>query len=539
MSPSSEASEASEAPARADDRPNIVVIMADDMRVDDLLFMPRTRSTLVRNGVEFENSFSPNPLCCPARASFLTGRYSHNHKVFSHVAPWGFGAFDDRYTLATALKASGYNTALVGKYLNGYGVQRSAVTKGPSLHYVPRGYTDWYAALDTRAGSPLGSTYNYRHVSYNHNGRIDAGHRGEYSTTGIGRIARRLIDGHARGDRPFFLLASFVAPHFGGPREPDDPADARVGGTLKKLGTPARPTWVRGRFDRLITRSPGLPRGGGPSEADMSDKPRYMRDLVEPDRRLRRGILESARQRAESLYVLDIEVGRLVRTLKASKEWDNTVLVFTSDNGYFLGEHREPEGKGKPYEPATRVPLLITGPGLRTGEKRYDPITTIDLTATLLDLGNATGRLTAHHQVDGKSKWPILKAGDQGWIAPVVTEGFIWRNIDSDRARKSGFADRNRSYIGIRTARYSYVRYIRGDEELYDLSVDANQMRSMHRDPRYAEVRRTLRATWSQYKDCRGASCRAPLAPDLQADPEQERALTRSYWRQVAAVYSP
>jgi len=194
--------------------------MADDMRVDDLRFMPRTRKLLVRNGIEFKNSFSPNPICCPARASFLTGRYSHNHKVFSHQEPWGFGSFDDRYTMPTALNASGYHTALIGKYLNGYGTQRSAVTGEPSPRYVPNGYTDWYAALDTRPGSPLGSTYNYRHVTYNHNGKIDASHRGEYSTEGIGRISRRLIMKYSRGDAPFFVYTSFVPPHFGGSSRP-------------------------------------------------------------------------------------------------------------------------------------------------------------------------------------------------------------------------------------------------------------------------------------------------------------------------------
>lgn len=518
--------------------PNIVVIMADDMRVDDLRFMPRTRRHLARHGIEFTNSFSPNPLCCPARASFLTGQYSHNHKVYSHKAPWGFRSFDDSYTMPTALKASGYKTALVGKYVNGYGTQRSVVSGGPSARYVPNGYTDWYAALDTTPGSPASSTYDYRNVAYSHNGRIDASHRGEYSTNGIGRISRRLIVKYSRGDAPFFVYASYVAPHFGGPREPDDPASFRApNGSLLEFKTPARPVWVRGKFDRVLERAAGIPRGGGPTESDMSDKPRHLRNRPELGPRARAAVLESARQRAESLFVLDLEVNRTVQTLKAAGEWDNTVLIFTSDNGYFLGEHRYPAGKGTVYEPSIRVPLLLTGPGLRTGEKRHDPITTVDLTATITDLGNATGRLTGRYPIDGQSRLSTLFSGDQGWRTPVVTEGHIWSRIDRDLAHELGFQGNGRSFIGIRTARYSYVRYIRGDEELYDLATDANQLTSVHSKPAFAAVKTALVEAWTAYRNCRGASCRTPLPASLQADALPLRELTLSFWKQVQARY--
>ena len=102
-------------------RPNILVITADDMRSDDLRWMPRVRHQLAARGLVFRNSFTPNPLCCPARATFLTGRYSHNHRVLDVVRPYGFAAFDDSTTLGTVLRRSGYRTAVVGKYLNGYG----------------------------------------------------------------------------------------------------------------------------------------------------------------------------------------------------------------------------------------------------------------------------------------------------------------------------------------------------------------------------------------------------------------------------------
>ena len=511
---------------RADRRPNIVLVMADDMRTDELRFMPRTWRILGRHGLRFENSFAPNPLCCPARASVLTGQHSHNHGVFSSARPWAFGAFDDRYTIPTALRSSGYRTALVGKYLNEYGRHRSLVTGGPSLRYVPPGYTDWYASVEPPRGSGIsGGTYHYDNVVYNHNGRLDDRHKGEYSTVGISRISQRLIAKYAAGDRPFFLWASFVAPHTGLPREPDDP----------RHGTPARPRWVRGKFDDVIDRAPGLPRGGGPSEADMRDKPGFMSNVREPGAAARRGMLNSARQRAESLYVLDREVAAIVRRLKRSGEWRDTVLMFTSDNGYFLGEHRRGFGKVLGYEPSIRVPFLVTGPGMRSGERRFDPITLVDVAATVLDLGGVTTRYTRRRPVDGTSKVRTMRVGDVGWRSPVVTEGFMWRKIDREKARRLGFRGNGRSYVGIRTARYSLIRTVRGTLELYDLADDANQLRSRHKDPEYRATRRLLLSVWEEFLHCRGDGCRAPLPEELQASPAQQRRLTTSFWRQVEA----
>jgi N-acetylglucosamine-6-sulfatase len=521
----------------AEVRPNIVVLMADDMREDDLIFMPNTRRILLRNGLHFRNSFAPNPLCCPSRASFLTGRYSHNHRVMSQEAPWGFRAFDDSFTISTALKRSGYRTALVGKYLNGYGHQLSKVTGRPSLHYVPAGYTDWYASLEPPRGSPvLGDTYNYLRVAYNHNGLIEDNHQGEYSTNGIGRISRRLIEKYAQGSAPFFVYSSFVAPHAGGPPEADDPVWDLPAWMYAAYVTPARPTWVRGRFNTLVTRAPGLPRGGGPVEWNISDKPGFLRRVREPGPRIRRAVLNVTRQRAESLYVLDQEVGRTVRTLKRTGEWSHTVLVFTSDNGFFLGEHRRMTGKILAHEPSLRVPLLVTGPGMRQRENRDDPITTVDLAATILDLGNATGRMRRHHLLDGHSLLPTMLRGDRGWNMPVVTESHLPGAPTPATAGENGFT-RGRTYIGLRTAQYAYVRYIGGATELYDLAVDANQMRSRQADPAYRPVKRMFRDLWDQYRNCIGAKCQVALPEELRADPARLRQLTRSFWSQVNQIH--
>src|SRR4051794_29364423 len=252
--------------AAAGTKPNIVMVMADDMRTDDLRFMPSVRRLLVGTGLNFRNSFSPYPLCCPARASFLTGRYAHNHHVFSHHAPWGFKAFDDRRTLASALNSSGYNTVFLGKYLNGYGVEKSLVTRQPSFRYVPPGWTDWYGAVSrpARSGYASGGTYNYLHTLFNVNGRTDDSHDGQYQTDVLGAFSRELVRKYHRSPKPFFMYFSAVAPHFGGPLEDDDPRNIRTAtGRPELIKTPARPEWVRGVFDSEIPRASGLPKDGG------------------------------------------------------------------------------------------------------------------------------------------------------------------------------------------------------------------------------------------------------------------------------------
>lgn len=517
-------------------RPNIVVVMADDMRVDDLRYAPAVRRVLGRGGLTFDNSFSPFPLCCPARASFLSGRYAHNHGVFWHESPYGFAAFDDSRTIGTSMSEAGYRTAYVGKYLNGYGPQISKVSGEQSYTYEPAGWSDWYASIDhgTGAGSGIhGSTYDFFDMPFNVNGRIDNTHRGQYGTDVIGGFARRLITRYAaEDDRPFFLYASFVAPHHGGPREPDDPGPVvRDDGKVVRYRTTARPDWVKGRFDRIITRAPGLPRDGGPAERDVSDKPSNLGRLPEINVAERAALLEVTRQRAEAVYALDRQVGALVRTLKRTGEWDDTVLVFTSDNGYFLGEHRKRDGKVLAHEPSLRVPLLVTGPGLRSGERTSDPISTVDLTATLLDIADAK----PPHLADGTSRLATMADGDQGWSTPVVTEAY--RSIAGRRV-DPGFRDA-RTSIGLRTPRYSFTRYVTGEGELYDLATDPAEMQNRFDDPAYASVRAELDRLWDDVKDCRGDECRRRLGPRLAADAATATALTSTYWRGIRALYGP
>jgi arylsulfatase A-like enzyme len=506
-----------------DNGPNILVVTTDDMRWDELRYVPNVRRYVSSRGLLFKNSFAPNPLCCPSRASFLVGRYSHNHRVYTHEPPYGFGAFDDHVTLGTALSKAGYRTALVGKYLNGYGAQPSKVTGAPSATYVPAGWTDWKVSIEKHwpAGSPFrGGTYDYRAFTQNVNGHLVA-NRGRYSSEVVGEQVRGLIGKYAATGHPWFIWATPVAPHFGGPAEADDPPDFRTStGTLSQFATPARPGWVKGRFDDVIERAPGVRAGGRPSERDMSDKPGFMLkqpDLVDVERR---ALLEVERQRAEALFAWDRQFGRIVRTLRSTGQFENTVIVFTSDNGYFLGEHRQRFGKIKPHEPSLRVPLVIAGPGIPHGI-RQTPVTTIDVTATILDLASAS-----LPKVDGMSKVAAFTA-DQPWTVPVVTEGA------QHLAHKVGGFPGALTEMGLRTGRYAYFRYSTGDAELYDLAKDPLQLRSVYRDPAYAPVRRDLTKLWRQYRLCAGAGCRAPLPPSYRLSVEQLAKITA---HQAAAI---
>src|SRR5262245_25718833 len=432
----------------AGEEPNVVSVMADDMRADDLRFMPHVRRLLVARGLDYRNSFSPYPLCCPARASFLTGQYAHNHHVLDNESPYGFGGFDDRATLATALRDAGYRTAFVGKYLNDYGLVPSLVTGEPSATYVPAGWTDWRGLI--QPDEPVGAgTYHYFHPLFNVDGRVrDYGR--QYQTTLLGRFARELVTSYAAGDRPFFLYLSALAPHHGLPVE-------------------------------------------------------------------------------EALLVLDLEVARLVRTLRVTGELDDTVVVMTSDNGYFLGEHHRRTGKKLPYEPSLRVPLVIAGPGVPRG-RRFDPVKTPDLTATILDLAGAV----PPHPADGTSLVSNMRHGDQGWSTPVVTEAIANHATPGAPAAAAarGFRDA-RTTVGLRTARYQPVRWVSGVVELCALHRDPNELHNVTNDPRYAVVRERLTRLWWRYKDCVAAACARTLPARFQTGPT---ALAAQTVRQAAGV---
>ena len=170
--------------------------------------------------------------------------------------------------------------------------------------------------------------------------------------------------------------------------------------------------------------------------------------------------------------------------------------------------------------------------GFETATKRYDPITTVDITATILDIAHAT----APHPADGLSRWGTLRTGDQGWTVPVVTEA-----ISTVGGKKTEFGwfprGDKRTSVGLRTPRYSFTVYRDGQGELYDLKADPAQMDNYYRDRSYGQVRADLSQMLRAYKDCEGAACRAPMMESFQTDPGTTRTLGVRYWSVIDKLY--
>jgi arylsulfatase A-like enzyme len=502
-------------------RPNIVFIMVDDMRDDDLRFMPSTRRLIGDRGVRFVNSFSPYPLCCPARASVLTGLYTHNHGVYTVYADYGFHAFDDRQTLATMLQRAGYVTVYLGKYLNRYGEDPPHGSRtGNSLRYVPPGWTMWRASLDGgfAPGSRWdGGTYRYFDTTLSFNGEGFESLQGRYQTSAYGDIARSIIRRRAADAQPFLLYLSFTAPHTGGPHEADDPAPTRLlDGTLYDWKTPARPTSVWGYWNGSLRAAPGA----SWQDPDFTDKPPYLRELAPLTALDRRRLVQVTRQRAESLTVVDRQVGAVMSALDATGEMGRTLVIFTSDNGYFLGEQRMRLGKVFPHEPSLRVPLLMRGPGIPAGAVRRDPFSSVDYLPTLADVAGTA----PEHAPDGVSMWDVARHGDSGWRRAVLTETGALKHPPRTTNLAGlplgpGETPDLRFLIGVRTERYLFVDVAGQRDELYDLRADPKEYRNLAGDPAHARVEALLRQALQQVRACRGAGCAVPLPEELRAGP--------------------
>jgi arylsulfatase A-like enzyme len=499
------------------DRPNVLVMMMDDMRDDDLQFMPNVQRLITDQGIRFTNMFSPHPLCCPARASFVSGLYSHNHQVWSHKTPFGFRMFDDRETLPRWLHENGgYDTAFVGKYLNGYGRQER-LDGSSSLRYVPPGWTDWRPSVDNVREEPdarhlQGGTYRYFDTTLSDNGVLEP-HQGVYQTNLYSDITQEVIRREARGPRPFFMQTAFATPHVGSPKEKDDPkAFLRSDGWRQTWQNPARPKYVKGRFDQRIQRiPPWLDR------EDVADKPVFIKNqppLVDIEKK---AILEDYRQRVEALSVVDDEVANIIATLRRTGELDNTYVMFTSDNGFFLGEHRRRQGKIIAYDPSLRVPLVMRGPGIPRGEERRDPFLMIDFAPTILA---ATG-VTTDQPLDGVSMLDVARYGDDGWTRPIFTETGP-RELSDDTLTRTSLLQRTRGPSslrfsqGVRTGRYLYVEHASRDTELYDMRRDPRQLTNLVERPRYAAVVRVLARQLDRLRECEGTECSTPLPRSLQ-----------------------
>jgi len=418
--------------AQAVSQPNIIYIVTDDMRYDDFnaRYMPKTSSLLADRGMTFEKAFVSTAWCCPSRATTMRGQYAHNTGVW-YIANsydpdpgvpdggWkgykGNGLQDD--TVATRLDAAGYRTGLFGKYLNNYGGTGA-----------PRGWDDWFAFRG-------GAYYDY-YVNDNGTRRHFGETASDYSTDVLSRETRQFVGASVTASKPFFAYVAPFAPHY--------PYPGAV---------------PRHEHDFDGEKAPRLPSF---NEGDVSDKPPWIRS------RPRLGFIETAtinqqhEDRVESLRSVDDLVGAVVEKLnRYPGVLENTYIVFTSDNGWHLGEHRIPGEKNRPYEEDHRVPLVVAGPGIAAGSTTTKLALNTDYLPTFTDLAGA--RTPAY--ADGRSLRPVLEGSATAWRTAILLEGLGFQ---------AGIPKVERNYDAIRTTTGKYVEYEGGFREAYNLAPGAD-----------------------------------------------------------------
>lgn len=324
------------AAAARGERPNFVQILTDDQSIDSMKQMPRLRRLLRRHGTTFSQYHDVQPLCCPSRATFLSGQYPHNHHVLSNKPPsGGFGAMDFHDTVYTALDRAGYRTGWIGKVLN--------VPPGTNLGVEPEpGFDDWFAELT----QPKDKMRTYR---LSDNGSILDVRKGRFQNDLFAARTHRFL---ARDGKPFMLTLSVFTPHW-----------TPCQGDRKRRECPPAPA-ARDR-----DRFPGAQFPGGPNYMP-GDEAAFV------DRYWRREL--------QSLQSVDRIVAAVVRQLERRGELDNTYVIFQTDNGFLHGEHAL-FGKNYPWDRSVRVPLVIRGPGFGAGVNRADLTANVDVPATILD----------------------------------------------------------------------------------------------------------------------------------------------------------
>jgi len=468
--------------ARRAARPNVVVIMTDDQTVESMRVMKNVRKLLTERGTTFDNNFTSFPLCCPSRSTFLTGQYAHNHHVLGNNLANGLVNLDQTNTLPVWLTAAGYHTTFIGKYLNEY--------RTVDGRKIPPGWTEWYAGL----------TLAYFNHTMNRNGKVVryGSREQDYQTDVYTRTAVSAIDSAKDDPRPLFMWLSYFAPHYGGPREPNDPAD---------LPTTVAAPRHRGKFLNVP-----LPRPPSFNEADVSDKPVAMQNRPLLGEGNIASLTSSYRQRLQSLLAVDEGVAKVVGALKKTGRLDNTLIIFTSDNGFLQGEHRVADAKELVYESSIRVPLVMRGPQVPQGLHLQQLVMNTDLAPTILDAARAApGRVE-----DGESLLPML--------ADSKLE--TGRDILLERGPGGNNTGNARLYTAIRTPRFVYVENRTGEVELYDLQTDPDELESKDGDGAYATVQWELAGRLAALRDCVGDACRR--GPQLQLRAESENGCVRT-----------
>ncbi len=521
--------------ANAATRPNFVVIQTDDQPLNEFdgrfrdlydnwrLIMPNTVRLLRDKGVTFSQYVTPFPLCAPSRASLLSGRYAQNHGVVRiGGARGGWAAFRDNpigsENMPVALQRAGYFTAHYGKFINFYGGSDDTAEST-----VPPGWNRWVTdATDNSTREFYGYRQNIDGEVTDRLGWPYYDQQGGRDPEGCPWLGVQICNYHSdsmsmqaedqirrSGDQPFYIQVDYHTPH-GDSRPPIGPEPA-----------------IR-HYDTAI-RTPG-PRPRGFNERDFSDKPKFLRDadtaapltgneMIQLDNEYRKSV--------EALRSVDDGVGQIIRALRETGKLANTYVIYTSDNGFFTGQHRISRGKLLPYEPALRVPMVIRGPGIKARTRSYEVVANQDVAPTVLKLAGARSGLS----IDGRSMQPFWLDPKKRSRRPILLSSYqgATRLIPGDypeepvvvtgQSRKgAGISVRSpdQNYIGIRLGPYKYIEYESGDIELYVLRDDPAELDNRAGDPRYRRVIRYLDAELEELRGCWGQSCRnwAPPWPE-------------------------
>ena len=429
-------------------KPNFVIILSDDQRWDTVdathqspkrpgYVMPNVKKELTDSGVTFTEGHVTTSLCCPSRTSILTGEYAHRTGIHDNSPPdGGAEVFDDHCTLARWLKTQNYKTGFVGKYLNGY------ASLSPC---IPPGYDDWHVQVQVK----------YYEYDLKDNGKISRHDSADTDYSGD-VMAQKAVDFiHTAGaeGRRFFLHLSQKAPH-----APATPARRHIG-----------------LFDGIAPFRP--PNWGEP---DVSDKPAWVQSLTWDARgcstcpaRHKCDACETdefRQMQLESLQAVDEGVASVMKALRDIGQSGNTLVIYTSDNGYSWGSHRW-KPKECPYEECIRVPMIMRYPDLVMGAPRTDDriVLNIDFAPTIADLAG----VVPDTLINGTSVVPLLDNSATSWRTDFLNEH--WNGKIPDNGLVKG---------KVNGATWKYIEYTTtGERELYDLDTDRYELTNRWNDP--------------------------------------------------------
>ncbi|HKV33758.1 MAG TPA: sulfatase [Pyrinomonadaceae bacterium] len=428
-------------------RPNIIFILVDDLRWDDLgitghpFVKTPNIDRLGHEGALFRNAFITAPLCSPSRASFLTGQYAHTHGITDNVDR--SQASHKLLTFPLLLQQSGYATAFIGKWHMGNddsrrpGFDRWVSFKGQGSYIDPEINDDGKDVKPAGYITDLLTGYATEFIKRPHN-------------------------------KPFLIYLAHKAIH----PEVMQHDDGSVNLADAERFIPAE-RHARLFTGQKITRRPSALR-------PPVDKPALQRKIGGlPPLSVNTGTPDEAvLGRLRSLMAIEEGVSEIMKALKETNQLDHTVIVLASDNGYFYGEHGLSVERRLAYEESIRMPLLIRYPAaIKAGTVRDEFALNIDLAPTLLELAG----VSVPARMEGQSLVPLLKAARTEWRKSFLIEYYSDKVFP--RISRMG-------YKAVRNERWKYIHYfeLEGMDELYDLKADPYEMTNIIKQPEAARI---------------------------------------------------